>query len=219
LGKVLGKSHGKVVVVGDGVVGQHAAQVACGMGAEVWVAGIDSDFMAGVKAKVLPDAHFFLSNSENLGQHIADADLVVGAVLCRGALAPKLITEAMIQAMTPGSVVVDVSIDQGGCIATSKPTSHSHPVFVEHGVVHYCVTNMPGAYPRTATVALEDATLPYTLAIAGLGKAGLMGDPRFAKAVNVMDGKITCKAVAEALGMLNVWAGLKGRLVRHGRRA
>ncbi|MDD2722830.1 MAG: alanine dehydrogenase [Methylovulum sp.] len=207
LGKVLGKPHGKVVVVGDGVVGQHAAQVACGMGAQVWVAGIDAGFMASIKAKVLPEANFFLSSPENLSQHIADADLVVGAVLCRGALAPKIITEAMIQSMTTGSVVVDVSIDQGGCIATSKPTSHSHPVFIEHGVVHYCVTNMPGAYPRTATVALEDATLPYTVAIAALGKAGLMSDQRFAKAVNVMDGKITCKAVAEALGMMDVWAG------------
>lgn len=201
LGKVLGKPHGKVVVVGDGVVGQHAAQVACGMGAEVWIAGIDEAFMGKLKATVLPDAQFFMSTPDNLSHHIADADLVVGAVLCRGAQAPKLITETMIRSMAEGSVVVDVSIDQGGCIATSKPTSHSHPVFIEHGVVHYCVTNMPGAYPRTATIALEDATLPYTLEIAALGKAGLLAQPHFAKAVNVMDGKITCPAVAQALGL------------------
>jgi alanine dehydrogenase len=199
LGKVLGKRHGKVVVVGDGVVGQHAAQVACGMGAEVWVAGIDPDFMAKLNASVLPEATFFLSTPENLSHHIADADLVIGAVLCRGALAPKIITETMVKSMGTGSVIVDVSIDQGGCIATSKPTSHSHPVFIEHGVVHYCVTNMPGAYPRTATVALEDVTLPYIIDIAELGKSGLMTDPCLAKAVNVMDGKITCQAVAEAL--------------------
>lgn len=209
LGKVLGKRHGKVVVVGDGVVGQHAAQVACGMGAEVWVAGIDPDFMANLKTNVLPEANFFLSTPDSLARHIADADLAVGAVLCRGALAPKIITEAMVQSMGAGSVVVDVSIDQGGCIATSKPTSHSDPVFIEHGVVHYCVTNMPGAYPRTATVALEDATLPYIIGIAAKGKEGLMSDPCFAKAVNVMDGKITCKAVAEALGMMDVWVDLR----------
>jgi alanine dehydrogenase len=207
LGNVLGKQHGKVLVVGDGVVGQHAAHVACGMGTEVWVAGIDPAFMADLKARVLPEANFFLSTPENISHHIANADLAIGAVLCRGAQAPKVITDAMIQSMSAGSVVVDVSIDQGGCIATSKPTSHSHPVFIEHGVVHYCVTNMPGAYPRTATIALEDATLPYILKLASLGKDQLLSDPCFSKAVNVIDGKITCKAVAEALGMEDLLAG------------
>lgn len=207
LGKVLGKRHGKVVVIGDGVVGQHAAQVACGMGANVFVAGIDPAFMQEVKTKVLPEASFFLSTPEAIGAHLVDADLVVGAILCRGAHAPKVISEAMIASMEKGSVVVDVSIDQGGCIATSRPTTHSDPVFITHGVVHYCVTNMPGAYPRTSTIALMDATLPYILKIADAGKASLMHDKELATAVNTLDGAITCKAVAEGLGMLDKYAG------------
>ncbi|MDD5276785.1 MAG: alanine dehydrogenase [Methylovulum sp.] len=202
LGKVLGKCHGKVVVIGDGVVGQHAAQVACGMGAEVFVAGIDPAFMQHIKATVLPDATFFLSSPDAISEHLADADLVVGAVLCRGAHAPKVVTEAMIKSMETGSVVVDVSIDQGGCIETSKPTTHSDPVFIKHGVVHYCVTNMPGAYPRTSTLALMDATLPYILKVANTDKGLLMEDKVLVKAVNIYDGKITCKAVAEGLGRL-----------------
>ncbi|MGZ8190648.1 MAG: alanine dehydrogenase [Methylococcaceae bacterium] len=203
LGKVLGKRHGKVVVIGDGVVGQHAAQVACGMGAEVFVAGIDPDFMHKIKTTVLPDATFFLSSPDAIGHHLVDADLVVGAILCRGAHAAKVVSEAMIKSMEAGSVVVDVSIDQGGCIETSRPTTHSDPVFIKHGVVHYCVTNMPGAYPRTSTLALMDATLPYILKIANIDKEALMRDKELVKAVNVYDGKITCKAVAEGIGMLD----------------
>lgn len=205
LGNVLGKRHGKVVVIGDGVVGQHAAQVACGMGANVFVAGIDPVFMQKVKANVLPDASFFLSTPENIGAHLVDADLVVGAILCRGAHAPKVISEAMIASMETGSVIVDVSIDQGGCIETSRPTTHSDPVFVTHGVVHYCVTNMPGAYPRTSTIALMDATLPYILKIADTGKELLMRDNVLFTGVNTLDGAITCKAVAEGLGMLDIY--------------
>jgi alanine dehydrogenase len=202
LGRVLGKRHGKVVIIGDGVVGQHAAQVAVGMGAEVFIAGIDLANMQRIKDSVLPDAEFFLSSPENIASHIKDADLVVGAVLIHGAKAPKIVTEDMIKSMPNGSVVVDVSIDQGGCIETSKPTSHTHPVFIKHGVIHYCVTNMPGAYPRTSTIALSDATLPYVLKIADAGKAGLLSDNVLSKAVNTCDGKIACKAVAEGLGML-----------------
>jgi alanine dehydrogenase len=202
LGRVLGKRHGKIVIIGDGVVGQHAAQVAVGMGAEVFIAGIDLANMQRIKDSVLPDAEFFLSSPENIANHIKDADLVVGAVLIHGAKAPKIVTEDMIKTMPNGSVVVDVSIDQGGCIETSKPTSHTHPVFIKHGVIHYCVTNMPGAYPRTSTIALSDATLPYVLKIADAGKAGLLSDNVLSKAVNTCDGKIACKAVAEGLGML-----------------
>lgn len=203
LGKVLGKRHGKVVVIGDGVVGQHAAQVAMAMGANVFVAGIDTVKMRQTKAETLPDVEFFLSGREAIAEHLKDADLVVGAVLIHGAKAPKIVSEAMVKAMEKGAVVVDVSIDQGGCIATSKPTSHSHPVFIKHGVIHYCVTNMPGAYPRTSTIALSDATLPYVLKIADAGPASLLADEILAKAVNTYDGKITCKAVAEGLGMLD----------------
>jgi alanine dehydrogenase len=205
LGKVLGKRHGKVVIIGDGVVGQHAAQVAVGMGAEVFVAGIDAAHMQTIKNTLLPEAEFFLSSPENIAQHVKDADVVIGAVLIHGAKAPKIITEDMIKSMPAGSVVVDVSIDQGGCIETSKPTSHTNPVFIKHGVIHYCVTNMPGAYPRTSTIALSDATLPYVLKIANAGKASLMADKTLVKAINTHDGKITCKAVAEGLGMLDYY--------------
>jgi len=208
LGKVLGKRHGKVVVIGDGVVGQHAAQVACGMGANVFVAGIDPEFMQKIKTTVLPDASFFLSTPDNIAAHLVDADLAVGAILCRGANAPKVISEAMIASMEKGSVVVDVSIDQGGCTETSRPTTHSDPVFIKHGVVHYCVTNMPGAYPKTSTIALVDATLPYIVKIADNGKESLMRDKQLVTAVNVLDGAITCKAVAEGLGMLDKYAAI-----------
>lgn len=203
LGKVLGRRHGKVVIIGDGVVGQHAAQVASGMGGNVFVAGIDSVKMQHTKAELLPDVEFFLSSPEAIAEHIKEADLVIGAVLIHGAKAPKIVSEDMIKSMAKGTVVVDVSIDQGGCIATSKPTSHTNPVFIKHGVIHYCVTNMPGAYPRTSTIALSDATLPYILKIADAGKESLMVDKALVKAINTYDGKITCKAVAEGLGMLD----------------
>lgn len=203
LGKVLGKRHGKVVIIGDGVVGQHAAQVADAMGANVFVAGIDQAKMQEIKTSLLPNVEFFLSSPKNLSDHIKEADLLVGAVLIPGAKAPKIVDEDMIKSMTKGSVIVDVSIDQGGCIATSKPTSHTNPVFIKHGVIHYCVTNMPGAYPRTSTIALSDATLPYILRIANAGKESLMTDKTLVKAINVCDGKITCKAAAEGLGMLD----------------
>lgn len=203
LGKVLGKRHGKVVVIGDGVVGQHAAQVACAMGAHVFVAGIDSAKMLDIKTTLSPDVEFFLSTPENICTHIQDADLVVGAVLVHGAKAPKIISEQMIKSMVQGSVIVDVSVDQGGCIETSKPTTHAQPVFIKHDVVHYCVANMPGAYPRTSTIALTDVTLPYILRIANAGKETLITDNALIKAINVYAGKITCKAVAEGLDMLD----------------
>lgn len=203
LGKVLGKRHGKVVIIGDGVVGQHAAQVACGMGANVFVAGINPVKMQQTKAEILPDAEFFLSSPDAIAEHVKDADVVVGAVLIHGAKAPKIISEDMIKSMAKGTVVVDVSIDQGGCMETSKPTSHTNPVFIKHDVIHYCVTNMPGAYPRTSTIALTDATLPYVLKVADTGKASLMADKILVKAINACDGKITCKTVAEGLGMLD----------------
>lgn len=208
LGKVLNKRHGKVVIIGDGVVGQHAAQVASGMGANVFVAGIDQAKMQEIKTTLLPDAEFFLSTPENLSEHIKEADLLVGAVLIHGAKAPKIVSEEMIKSMGKGSVVVDVSIDQGGCIATSKPTSHTNPVFIKHDVIHYCVTNMPGAYPRTSTIALSDATLPYVLKIADAGKESLITDNTLVKAINTYAGKITCKAVAEGLGMLDSYQSI-----------
>jgi len=129
--------------------------------------------------------------------------LVVGAVLLRGDRAPHVVSEAMVRSMPPGSVIVDVSIDQGGCIATSRPTSHSDPVFAQHGVIHYCVTNMPGAYPRTSTVALTHATLPYVLELAEHGLDAARRDPGLGKGINTHDGLLTCEPVARALDLMD----------------
>jgi alanine dehydrogenase len=203
LGTVLGTRYGKVVIIGDGVVGQHAAKTADGMGAQVFLGGRDSSKMAQLKREISPALVFFESTPETLPQHLEDADLVVGAVLLRGAKAPHVITEEMVQRMQPGSVIVDVSIDQGGCVATSRPTSHSDPVFEKYGVIHYCVTNMPGAYPVTSTRALTAATLPYVLQLAQQGLDALRVDPGFGKGVNTYKGSVTSKPVAEALGLLS----------------
>ena len=198
LGTVLGEHHGKVVVIGDGVVGHHAARTAAALGADVWVATLKS---AGVRSADGLTIHFFQSTEESVAEHIKGADLVIGAVLRRGAIAPYVVTSSMVKSMESGSVVVDVSIDQGGCIATSRPTSHSAPVFLCHGVIHYCVTNMPGAYPRTSTIALSVATQPYVLQLAEHGLAVIEKERQFASAVNTYQGNITCRPVAEALGL------------------
>jgi alanine dehydrogenase len=142
------------------------------------------------------------SNAENVAAAVQRADLVVGAVLLPGAKAPMIVSEEMVAAMKPGSVVVDVAIDQGGCITTARPTTHSDPTYVAHGVVHYCVTNMPGAVPRTSTIGLSNATLPYGLVLADFGLDGAVSrDPELARGVNVINGKVTHPGVAEALGM------------------
>ncbi len=201
LGTVLGLHHGKVVIIGDGVVGQHAAATAAGLGAQVFIAGIERAKVAHLEHNGVGNVHFFRSQPERIASHLVDADLVVGAVLLHGAKAPHVVTEEMVAHMQPGSVIVDVSIDQGGCIATSRPTSHSHPVFVKHDVIHYCVTNMPGAYPRTATIALTHATLPYVQRLAHKGLEALYDDPGFRQGVNTHQGHITSKPVAEALGL------------------
>ncbi len=202
LGRVLGQPHGNVVVIGDGVVGQHAAQTAAGMGARVTIAGMNRANIAHLERQYPDQVSFFISRPERIAEHLTDADLVVGAVLVRGAKAPHVVTKNMIQQMEPGSVVVDVSIDQGGCIETSKPTSHSKPTFVKHGVIHYCVTNMPGAYPRTATLALTTATLPYIIQLAQRGLSGLTEIPGFAQGLNTYKGRITSEPVAQDLGLM-----------------
>ena len=158
LGNVLGRRFGKVVVIGDGVVGRHAARTAVGVGADVHVAGRHPERVPELEREISPELRFFLSEPALLAGALRDADLVVGAVLLRGSKAPHAVTESMVRGMQPGSVIVDVSIDQGGCVATAHPTTHADPVYVKHGVTHYCVTNMPGAYPRTATLALTAAT-------------------------------------------------------------
>ena len=203
LGTVLGERSGKVVILGDGVVGRHAAAVACGMGTNVFIAGRHPDRAAMLKEKIHPDLTLFLSTPENIAGHLKDADLVVGAVLRHGAKAPHLVSVEMVKAMQPGSVIVDVSIDQGGCIETSQPTSHSAPVFEKHGVIHYCVTNMPGAYPCTSTLALTAATLPYVRKLADKGLAAFRDDGGFAKGVNTHQGFIRRKEIAAAVDMMD----------------
>jgi alanine dehydrogenase len=203
LGTILGARHGKVVIIGDGVVGRHAARTADGMGAHVSLCGRQRDRAAQLARDISPHIRVFESAPATIARHLEDADLVIGAVLVRGAKAPHVVTEAMVQRMQPGSVIVDVSIDQGGCVATSRPTSHSEPVFEKYGVIHYGVTNMPGAYPRTATLALTTATLPYVLQLAQQGLTALRDDPGFGKGVNTYQGYVTSKPVAEALGLLS----------------
>lgn len=201
LGEVMGDKYGKVVVIGDGVVGRHAARAAAGMGSEVFICGRHPEREAELKQAISPAMRFFLSEPDAIARELRDADLVVGGVLIRGARAPHLVTEAMVKSMQPGSVIVDVSIDQGGCVETSHPTTHSDPVFEVYGVSHYCVANMPGAYPRTSTLALTAATLPYVRRLAAEGLAALSADPGFAKGVNTHGGYVTCEAVAEGLGL------------------
>jgi alanine dehydrogenase len=200
LGEVLGLAHGRVVIVGDGVVGRHACNVASGLGAKVTIFGITPERAAEFERH--PSVKYALSTPESLGAALRDADLLVGAVLRAGARAEHVITKEMVASMPPGSVIVDVSIDQGGCVETSRPTSHSHPTFVAYGVTHYCVTNMPGAYPRTATVALTAATLPYVRRLAAGGLAALADDAGFARGLNAHAGALSHRAVAEALGLL-----------------
>ena len=173
------------------------------MGAHVFLCGRQRDRAAQLRQDISPHLRVFESAPDTIARHLEDADLVVGAVLLRGAKAPHVVTEAMVERMQPGSVIVDVSIDQGGCVATSRPTSHSEPVFEKHGVLHYGVTNMPGAYPRTATLALTTATLPYALKLAQQGVAALRDDPGLGKGVNTYKGCVTSQPVAEALGLLS----------------
>ncbi|MBI2208149.1 alanine dehydrogenase [Candidatus Woesearchaeota archaeon] len=207
LGSVLGKKYGKVVIIGDGVVGKHAAKNAYGMGSNVYLFSRHEDRFNSIKKEIGADINCVLSAKGNIARHVKDADLVVGAVLLHGAKAPWVVTEEMVKTMQPGSVIVDVSIDQGGCIETSKPTSHSNPVYVKHGIIHYCVTNMPGAYPRTSTIALTAATLPYVSKLAEKGIRALKEDKGFAKGLNTYNGFITYKPVAEALGMMSRYKG------------
>ena len=198
ISEILGQQYGKVVIIGDGVVGRHAAKVAGSMGGRVLIFGRHPERADELK-RITPNLDYLLSNRENLSQHLVDTDLLVGAVLIGGARAPQVVSEEMVASMPQGSVIVDVSIDQGGCVATSRPTSHAEPVYVEHGVIHYCVTNMPGAYPRTSTFALTAATLPYAMRIADGGIEAVLQDPGFCRGVNTYQGGITHAAVAEAL--------------------
>lgn len=212
LGEVMGHFYGKVVIIGDGVVGRHAAKTAYGIGANVYIFGRHEERMDNLREFIGRKSHVLLSTPQNIAEHVKDADLVVGAVLITGAKAPYVVTEEMVKTMQPGSVIVDVSIDQGGCVETSRPTKHSDPVFVKHDVTHYCVTNMPGTYPRTSTIALTNATLPYVLKLADKGIDAVKDDDGFAKGVNTYKGYITYKPVAEALDLIREYKELKGLL-------
>ncbi|MBS3963496.1 MAG: alanine dehydrogenase [Methylomonas sp.] len=205
LGQVLGRRHGRVLVIGDGVVGQHAARTAIGLGANVAMVGLFPDNAGRIHRDVSPAIAYFISSAAAIAEQVGQADLVVGAVLIHGARAAHVVSEAMVRSMQPGSVIVDVSIDQGGCIETAQVTTHANPVFVRHDVIHYCVSNMPGVYPRTATLALTDATLPYVLRLADQGIDALKDDSGFAKGLNTRKGYLTCKPVAEALGLLSAY--------------
>jgi len=199
LGGVPGVVPADVVIIGAGVVGTNAAQVALGMGAHVIIIDISLDRLRYLN-EVMPGRLTTLSsNPLTIAEAVRRADLLVGGVLIKGAKAPRLVTREMISTMNPGSVVVDVAVDQGGCIETTHPTTHSDPVYLVDGVVHYCVANMPGAVPRTSTYALSNATLPYTLKLANMGaRAAIQADPGLAKGVNTYRGKITYPGVAEA---------------------
>jgi alanine dehydrogenase len=202
LGGVPGVAPGRVVIIGGGIVGYNAAVIALGLGSQVTILERSIDRMRHLEEILSGRVSLLMSSSLQIASSVEDADLVIGAVLIPGAVAPKLVTRAMIAGMKAGAVVVDVAIDQGGCFETSHPTTYSDPVYVVDGVTHYCVANMPGGVPVTATKALTNATLPYVEAIADKGlRTAVAEDLELAKGVNVLAGKITYEAVAQAHGL------------------
>jgi alanine dehydrogenase len=202
LGGVAGVVPGRVVVIGGGMVGYNAAVIALGMGARVTILERSVERMRYLEQILSGRVTLLMSSSLQIEESIRDADLVIGAVLIPGALAPKLVTRAMLREMKEASVLVDVAIDQGGCAESSRPTTHDDPVYTVEGVIHYCVANMPGAVPITSTRALTNVTLPYAEEIAEYGVVGaIRHDPELARGVNVIGGRITYEAVAEAHGL------------------
>ena len=200
LGGVPGVLPGRVVVIGGGTAGVNAARMATGLGADVTILEVDVERMRFLDI-TMHTAHTLYSSHAHLTELLPTVDLLIGAVLVPGAKAPKLITREMLKAMKPGSVLVDIAIDQGGCVETSRPTTHHDPIFVEEGVTHYCVANMPAAYSRTATQALTNVTYRYIELLADHGLTGAFHrDPNLLGGLNLMDGKITCRAVADAHG-------------------
>ena len=202
LGGVPGVAPANVVVLGGGVVGINAAKMAAGMGAKVTILDLSLERLRYLSDVMPANVTLIHSNRHNMLEQIATADLVVGGVLIPGAKAPKLIRKDDLKLMKPGSVIVDVAIDQGGCVETIHATTHENPVYTVDGVIHYGVANMPGGVPRTSTLALTNATFPYALTLANKGwKQALKDDPALLKGLNVADGKVTYKGVAEAFGM------------------
>ena len=201
LGGVPGVSPAKCVVIGAGVVGSNAIRMAVGLGARVVVLDRNVDALRRINVEFGSRVETVFSSQESLEQEVTSADLVIGGVLIPGAAAPKLVTEDMVKNMKPGAVLVDVAIDQGGCFATSKATTHAEPTYIKHDVVHYCVANMPGAVPRTSTFALNNVTLPYIIQIANKGyHEALARDPHLLNGLNVYKGQVTERSVAENLG-------------------
>jgi alanine dehydrogenase len=201
LGGVPGVLPGRVIVVGGGTSGVNAARMAAGLGADVTILDVDLERLRYLDLSII-SANTLYSSEANLLEMMPECDLLIGAVLLPGAKAPKLITRQMLRKMKPGSVLVDISIDQGGCAETSRPTTHLNPVYVEEGVTHYCVANMPAAYARTATQALTNVTFRYVELLADLGLEGACEkQPALIGGINTRDGRLTCKAVAEAHGL------------------
>lgn len=202
LGGVPGVDPGTVVIIGGGIVGINAAKMACGLGAKVYVLDMNLDRLRYLSDVMPPNCFPLMSKPSTIRRLIEEADVVVGAVLIPGAKAPKLITREMLGIMKQGAVLVDVAIDQGGCFETSRPTTHSDPIYIIDGVVHYCVANMPGAVPKTSTLALTNASLPYAIEIANKGWIKAFSEnPEIRRGANVVKGKVTYKAVADAFAL------------------
>ncbi|HOK90888.1 MAG TPA: alanine dehydrogenase [Candidatus Hydrogenedentes bacterium] len=202
LGGVSGVKPAQVVILGAGVAGTNACQIAAGMGAHVTVIDINPARLRYLQDIMQGRVTTLMSNRANIAEEVSKADLVIGSVLVPRARAPKLITEDMVKSMRPGSAFIDIAIDQGGCAETSRATTHNDPVYRVHDVVHYCVTNMPGAVPRTSTYALTNVTTGYGLALADKGfERAIAQDAALRRGVNTLNGQITCRAVAESLGM------------------
>jgi alanine dehydrogenase len=201
LGGVPGVLPGRVVVIGGGSSGVNAARMATGLGADVTILEVDLERMRFLDI-TMHSAHTLFSNEAHLIELLPTVDLLIGAVLVPGAKAPKLITRQMLKRMRPGSVLVDIAVDQGGCAETTRPTTHNDPVFVEEGITHYCVANMPGAYARTATQALTNVTYPYLERLADCGLVDAIArQPALLSGVNCYEGKLTYRGVADAHGM------------------
>jgi alanine dehydrogenase len=199
LGGVPGTRRGRVVILGGGVVGRNAATIAVGMGAQVTVLDVRADTMAYLEDVFGGAIETLYSNPTNIEEMVGRADLLIGAVLVTGAAAPKLVTEDLVRKMTPGSVIVDVAVDQGGCIETCRPTTHDNPTYDVHGVIHYCVPNMPGAVPQTSTWALTNVTIPYVVKIAEQGlAAAARADQALLRGLNTYSGQVTYEPVARA---------------------
>jgi alanine dehydrogenase len=202
LGGVPGVAPADVVILGAGVVGTNAAKVAAGLGAHVWLMDVNLERLRYLDDVMPANVHTVYSDPHTIRHHLLEADLVVGAVLIPGAKAPRLVTREHLKEMKNGAVIVDVAIDQGGCIETARPTTHQNPTYVVEGVVHYCVTNMPGAVGRTSTIALCNATLPYAIKLANKGyQQAAAEDPGLAEGVEMVEGRVTHQAVAEAVGL------------------